>query len=114
MSKRRATLNDLLNDLTFKVLYDKYKLISMNAFKWEGLPDGVLERHIERELFTRGKAIFFEDKLSGFKALECADTGKVNIYGDPVEYRAIGVGYNKVKHIDECVVIENNKLRTPT
>lgn len=114
MARKRANLTDLLNNLTFKTLYDKYKLISMNAFEWSGLPDGIQERHIERELFSKGKAIFFRDPLMSYMCLECGTTGNVNIYGDATHYIAHGFNYNKTYKSDECVIIENNKLRIPT
>jgi len=114
MARKRANLADLLNNLTFRTLYDKYKLIAMNAFEWSGLPDGIQERHIERELFSKGKAIFFRDPLMSYMCLECGTTGNVNIYGDPTHYIAHGFNYNRTYKADECVIIENNKLRLPT
>jgi hypothetical protein len=114
MARKRANLTDLLNNLTFRTLHDKYKLIAMNAFEWSGLPDGIQERHIERELFSKGKAIFFRDPLMSYMCLECGTTGNVNIYGDPTHYIAHGFNYNKTYKADECVIIENNKLRLPT
>lgn len=114
MAKRRATLSDLLNDLTFKVLYDKYKLIALNAYEYEGLPDTVKPRHIERELFSEGRAIFFRDPSMSFMALKASPTGRVNYQNEPVEYRAVGIGYDKVYPVDDCVIIENNLLQIPT
>ena len=114
MARKRANLTDLLNNLTFRTLHDKYKLIAMNAFEWSGLPDGIQERHIERELFSKGKAIFFRDPLMSYMCLECGTTGNVNIYGDPTHYIAHGFNYNHTYKADECVIIENNKLRLPT
>lgn len=58
MGKRRANLSDLLNNLTFRVLFDKYKLVCVNAFQWENLPDGIQERHIENVLFEHGMVAF--------------------------------------------------------
>lgn len=114
MARKRANLTDLLNNLTFRTLHDKYKLIAINAFEWSGLPDGIQERHIERELFSKGKAIFFRDPLMSYMCLECGTTGNVNIYGDPTHYIAHGFNYNHTYKADECVIIENNKLRLPT
>lgn len=114
MAKKRATLSDLLNDLTFKTIYDKYKLIALNAFEWSGLPDGIQEKHIERELFTRGKAIFFRDPEMGHMVLQAQEGQGINVYGEPLAYRAVGYGYNKSYKTDDCVIIENNKLRIPT
>lgn len=114
MARKRANLTDLLNDLTFRSLYDKYRLICINAFEWDGLPDGIEERHIETQLFKHGKAIFFKDPAMSFMCLECQNSGQVNVYGDPLSYVAHGINYHKRYRADDCVIIENNKLRLPT
>lgn len=114
MAKKRANLSDLLNDLTFRTLFNKYKLITMNAFKWDGLPEGMTERHIERNLFNDGAAIFFRPRDLSYMCLQVAKTGKVNYYGDPLNYRAIAVGRTWEVEADECVIIENNMLRLST
>ena len=114
MARKRANLTDLLNDLTFRVIFDKYRLVSMNAFKWNDLPDGILERHIERALFDRGKAVFFRAADAGFMALECTEGVGVNVYGDALTYNAYGFGFNQRVDAEECVIIENNMLRLPT
>lgn len=113
MVRKRANLNDLLNDLTFKVIYDKFKLISMNAFKWEGLPDGITERHVERVLFDRGRAMFFKAPRMSFMCLPCDAMG-VTHYGDPTRYRAVGHNYRYECDAEDCVIIENNILRIDT
>lgn len=114
MARKRANLTDLLNDLTFKCLFDKYRMIAVNAFEWEGLPDGILERHIERQLFDRGKAIFFRDPEMSYMCLECQEGGNQNVYGDPLWYTAHGINYNRRYSAEDCVIIENNKLRLAT
>lgn len=114
MTRKRANLSDLLNDLTFKALYDKFKLIAINAFEWDGLPDGILERHVEVQLFNTGRAIFYRSPDKGFMCLRCDDSGQVNVYGDPLGYIASGVGYTEQVKAEDCVVIENNKLRLPS
>lgn len=114
MARKRVTMADLLNDITFRCIYNKYKLITMNAFKWNGLPEGIEERHIERELFSKGKAIFFRDPAMSYMCLSAQDGVGLNPYGDPLSYRAIGLGYNRPYDVDDCVIIENNKLRLPT
>ena len=114
MARKRATLSDLLNDLTFKVLYEKYKLIAVNAFEWEGLPEGIEERHIECVLFDHGKAIFFRDPDMDYMCLEVQNGPQLNVYGEPLRYRAVGLNYNHEFNMDDCVVIENNKLRLAT
>lgn len=117
MAKRRTTLTDLLNDLTAQTVYDKYKLVSMNAHQWEGLPEGIEERHVERWLYHNGLCVFFRPKGYDYLVLQCQPVGGVNIYGEPKRYRATGLNG---QHFDlECgkddfVIIENNMLRKPT
>ena len=113
MARKRANLDDLLNNLTFKCLYDKFRLISVNAFEWENLPDGILERHIENTLFKHGKAMFFKADGMSYMCLECNPDG-LNVYGDPTHYTAFGVGFQQRLPAEKCVIIENNKLRLAT
>lgn len=115
MSKRkRATLTDLLNDLTFKVQYDKYKTLAVTRFKYKGLPEEIDPKHVENYLFSDGKAIVFKDPAMSFMCLQASSTGKVNVNGEPLSWRANGIGYSKEYSIDECVIIDNNILRIPT
>ena len=114
MARKRANLSDLLNDLTFRTLFDKFKLIAMNEWEWEGLPEGILPRHIEKFLFSKGQACFFRKPGASFMCLECDPGGDVNVYGDPLWYRAIGVNYQHKVKADDCVIIRNNLLALPT
>lgn len=114
MARKRANLTDLLNDLTFKVIYDKYKLIALNAFEWGNLPSGIQERHIERELFSKGFSSFFRDPKMSYMSLPCSSTGTLNTYGDPLKYNVYGFNYRRTLKHDELVIIENNKLKIPT
>lgn len=114
MARRRATLSDLMNDLTYRTIYNKYRAIAMVQFEWEGLPDGMEARHIERTLFDHGKAVFFRDPCMSYMCLEAQNDGHKNVYGDPLGYHAIGVGYREHYRADDVVIIENNVLRLAT
>ena len=117
MARKRATLTDLLNDLTHKTLFDKFKLICVNEWEWTGLPEGpggIKERHIESLLFSKGFACFFKRKNGSLMCLECDQGGNVNVYGDPLAYRAHGYGFQQWLPADKCVIIRNNKLALPT
>lgn len=114
MPRKRATLSDLLNDLTFSTLYNKYKMLACSTFEWDGLPEGVEQKFIERYLFNHGKAIFFKDPSMSFMCLPAHDSGKLNVYGEPLGYIATGFNYNKWYDADDCVIIENNPFRYPT
>lgn len=118
MARKRATITDLLNDLTFKKIYEKYKLVAVNRFEWEWNREAVspdlTEQIIENYLFTFGKSIFFRDGDMLCMCLEAQDGHDMNVYGKPLHYNAVGFGYNKTYKAEECVIIENNKLRLPT
>lgn len=114
MARKRATLTDLLNDLTFRTIYNKYKLLATTSFEWEGLPETINEKYIERYLFDYGKAIFFKDPSMSFMCLQAHDTGEVNVYGEPLRYLATGFKYSRHYNADDCVIIENNPLREAT
>lgn len=114
MGRKRATLTDLLNHNTARCIYNRYHLIALNAHEWSGLPEGIEPRHIEKLLFSHGKAIFFRDPNMSYMCLQADETGQQNVNGDPLSYRATGFGYNKEYSVDDCVIIENNVLRLPT
>lgn len=114
MARKRATLTDLLNDLTYRTLFDRFKMLAMNEWKWTGLPDGIEERHIERWLFSRGFCVFFRDPQMSYMALECDTGSQLNVYGDPLGYRAHGFNYQRYLDSDDCVLIRNNLLALPT
>lgn len=115
MARKRATLTDLLNNLTFRITYDKIRLLSESAFEWDGLPEFVKPKYIERYLFQHGKAIFFYDPKIGHRCLEAQDLGKFNINHESLYYRAIGFQYNKTYKADvNCVIIDNNPMRKAT
>ena len=114
MARKRATLSDLLNDLTYRTHYDKNRLICLNEYEWSGLPDGIESRHIERLLFSPGFAVFFRDPEMSYMCLEGSPDGRINVYGDPLGYRVHGVGYQRHVKADDCVIIRNNLLALPT
>lgn len=119
MARKRATLTDLLNDLTYKTIFDKFKMVAVNMFEWSGLPDGIDEKYIEDYLFNYGKAIFFRDPMMSYMCLQADNGADVNPYGEPLGWWATGINYHKYycinkKKPDEYVIISNNKLRLPT
>ena len=114
MARKRANLDDLLNDLTFKIVFDKFRLISINEFEWGGLPAEILERYIETPLFDRGFTSFFKHPMMRYCSFPCDSTGELNPYGDPLRYRARGHNFEHEFDADNGVIIENNKLRLAT
>lgn len=90
--------------------------ISMNRFKWSGLPDTVDERFLEKVLHENGLAVFFfEDKqFNSFLALRGSPAGQLNMYDNPVQYRVIGnTQINRTIGARHCVPIWSNFSRVP-
>lgn len=115
MARKRVTLTDLLNENTYRVIFNQFKLLCMNEYKWTGdLPDGLESRHIERLLFEKGMACFFRAPGMDFMCLECAPNGRMNVNYDPTGYRAFGFGYQTDVSADDCVIIRNNMLELAT
>lgn len=112
--RKRATLTDLLNDLTFQNIYNKYKMLAMSCFEWSGLPEGIEQKYIEGYLFEFGKCIFFRDPKMSYMALQADPSAKLNVYGEPLTWWATGLGYHKEYSIKNAVIVDNNVLRVPT
>ena len=108
-------------------LFQRYKLLALNIFKYDNLPNNIEPRHIENALFNFGQCVFFEDNDLGFVVLPCSDGGDQNIYGDSKTVIAQGFGYSKnitlinstdsvvnsMKNITKGVRILNNDLKEP-
>lgn len=114
MARKRATLTDLMNELTFETLYNKFRLLACSAFEWDGLPDGIEEKFIERYLFDYGKAVFFRDPHMSYMCLEAQESGEMNVYGEPLFYMATGFNYHRRLSVEDCVIIDNNQHHKAT
>ena len=114
MARKKATMSDLMNNMTYKIIYERLHNMALNMFEWEGLPETIKPEFIERTLYAHGKALFFNDPLVGFMCLPCSASGKVNIYGEPQSFNATGFNYNKRYTLEKSVLIKNNMIQAPT
>ena len=100
----------------YKLIYDRYKMLALNMFRWEGLPDTIKSRHIENSLYHNGLCIIINDENLGFISVPCNYGANLNINNEPTE--VITTGYNYIKTIkymsdkekDRCQLILNNDL----
>lgn len=94
---------------------DRLTELSMSMFEWQNLPDSIDPRFLELTLFTDGQAVFFNDDVMGFLALQCAMSGSFDVYRIPTIRRAYAVnGYTKTLNRTDSVIIWNNLLRKNT
>ena len=100
----------------FNLLYNKYRLLALNMFTWENLPETIKPRYIEKSLFHFGKAIFVDDDNLGLICVPCEFAEEMNVNFEHT--KVITSGYNYIKTIpylhsnwkDKCQLILNNDL----
>ena len=102
-----------LNNATYRQYYNRLVELAISMFDWQGLPDTVDPRFLELTLFTDGQAVFFEDEVMGYLALQNILGGQLDVYRIPVDRRAYAVnGYQKPLTNKDSVIIYNNYLHT--
>ena len=100
-----------------ELLMKYWKNIAINIFEWRGLEDispSLTSQIIEETLFEKGKCLFFNDNMLGYMALQVTPANRLNVYGKPENYTAIGLNYTKSYTVENSVLIKNNSLETPT
>lgn len=116
MSKRKNTEFDesaRWNNASYAQYLNRLVELAISMFEWKNLPDTVDERYLELTLFNRGQIVFFKDEVLGYLALPNAGSGRFNVYGIPMNRRALAVnGYNKQLNDEDSVIIWNNRLHT--
>ena len=108
-------------------LYNRYKLLALNMFQWENLPNGIQSKHIEKILYEHGQGVFFNHKDYGFVFLPCGAVGTPNIMKEDVYVRTSGYlctdTLRLVDSIDSIVNLDykdigvrclNNDLKIPS
>lgn len=119
MSKRgdvgvkSALVSQKDNDIDYHIYLDRLIEIAISQFKWNGLPETVDPRYLERTILNNGSAIFFHDDVYGYVTLQASAYGKWSIYGIPTERTAYGAnGYNVKLTDKDSVIIWNNMTHT--
>lgn len=120
MSRRNrtnSTFDDSLfrNDRTYIYYVDRLTELAMCMFDWKNAPDTLNIRFLERVLFGEGRAVFFKDEDIGYLGLKVSNNGMLDVYRDPIRFRAYGDnGYQKNLTQKDGVIIYNNLLRLPS
>lgn len=103
---------DIEKELHFLRLYQRYKLLALNIFRWDNLPKNIESRHIEKALFEFGQAIFFEDKTHGLICLPCSSGGRVNLFNESKNVMANGMNYSNTIEVVNSLDVFNDKIMT--
>lgn len=102
------------NTMIFQDVYLRLKLMALNMFQWDGVPDSVNIEYLEKVLYSCGFALFFEDPNFKHMALKCTLGHKLNPYEEPINFHAISLNYHKDYTVDNSVLIKNNYEMYPT
>ena len=105
--------SDIDNRNSYILYYERLMELSIAMFNWENLPESIDERYLELALFNDGMAVFFEDEVMGYLALQCMIGGRLDVYRIPMDRRAYSPnGYNRQLNEANSVIIFNNMIRT--
>ena len=103
------------NNYRLNLIYNRYKMLSLNMFRWEGLPKTIESRNIENSLFNYGLCLIVNDDDLGFISVPCNYGAYMNVNSIPTE--VITCGFNYIKTFDyirkdknKCQLILNNDL----
>ena len=116
MSKNKHEI-DAFKVKNYRRIYDYYKMLALNMFTWENLPETMDSRYIENALYENGLCLVNDDKDLGLLSVPCSYGANMNINGESTEVITSGYNYVKtVKYInnDNCVLIRNNDLAKAT
>ena len=105
--------------LTFHDNLVRLSMLAQTVFKWNGLPNGIDEKHLERYLFNEGRCMFYHDSKVGWIITKCTDAGSLNFYDEPtkllpVATNAEALDLNAKDPRTDCVLIYNNDYAYPT
>ena len=84
--KNKKFANRKRNALTYNIYYSFFKNVMLNLFKWEGLPNNIPSRFIEKVLFNTGICGIAENKSVGIIACKISPIGNRNIYDEYNKY----------------------------
>lgn len=114
-NKTKSAFDDslMLNNRAYLHYIDRLTELSMCMFDWQNVPEEVNLRFLEMTLLLDGRAVFFKDEVMGYMALQVLNNGKLDVYHDPVAFRAFGInGYQRELTQEDGVIIYNNLIRT--
>lgn len=106
--------------LTFQDHFLRLSMMAQTVFEWEGLPNGIDEKHLERYLFNEGRCMFYKDKTVGWIITKCTDgSGGLNHYDEPTKLLPVASGAIELDLTEkdprtDCVLIYNNDYAYPT
>ena len=114
----RLNNSDIMTSATFLHYVDYFFNLGVSMFKWEGLPNSIDLRFLEKTLYLNGAVVFFKDSiLNELICARFANTNNIDNYGNPKTVTAItrnGATYPNLKVNEDCVICYNSVSRNPS
>ncbi len=108
---------EMAENMTSFIKYRNHlMMLAMSMFQWDGLPETIDKRFLERTLYMKGAAVFFKDPELGYLCLPVMWAGPFDVYTNPKDYYAYSTSGYKSALLNEenSVIIWNNYLRIPS
>ena len=88
-----------------------YGNIARSMFIWKGLPEGIPEEYMEKQLYDVGSVMFAEDAMVGYFLTRYGAAGQVDMYDRQTHFNVVSTsGLNGKRYsIDDVVIVKNNK-----
>lgn len=104
-----ATMNNGEADFIY---YTYLQMLSLNMFKYKGLPESINTFYLEYILQTRGYIGFYDDERLGLICSEITLSGRLNHYQMPTDYHTVSTSPLIKKNLtsEECVLMKNSPL----
>lgn len=113
-ARKKSLYKNTLVDTLYKTrLYE----LAMARFDWNNVPEEIDVRFLEMSLNRYGVVAFFKDKVvNNYICLPCMTDSEIDIYNNPKKVRVYASnGYTRqLTPHEDCVIIYNNMVRTPT
>lgn len=110
---RNAVDNAIVENNNANYIYNSYlQMLSLNMFRYEGLPESVDTFYLEYILQSRGFIAFYQDDNLGLVCTEITLGSRLNHYQMPTEYRTVSISEDIKKTLssDESVLMKNSPL----
>lgn len=115
-------ISQLPSDVTTLTFHDhliRLSLLAQTVFKWNGLPNNIDEKHLERYLFNEGRCMFYKDPKVGWIITKCTESGTLNFYDEPTKLLPVATDATELDLTERepgenCVLIYNNDYAYPT
>ena len=117
--KRNKKHEDILGDYTMYDYVNRMSLIALSVYEWQGLTEDMPEFFIEKQLMTNGMCIAFYCESIGHVIVTRATVSGIDWFNRPASYKpvissSIPIDLPNIIDKDNCVLIPNNKILTPT